>query len=413
MDGYLSKHQIRPAITQAVELATDGPARVQAQTAKDYVKLITHWVRYEGGIAEIHTIDNEYLLHVTPKIIPEAYPFALLYCNLPAGDLIGTSAPAKVYANTVAYNLFNSILMTAEYKNQRPPKYLRTDSGLNIASFIEHGNDADYTFIVSGDASKAVHYHQYPTPSPSAFTLMNHLPADIQIVSGVDGKYTGRDTGSILTTGGIEAMLDQATLIDAPKIVNYENYTKTLSKLVISNLIAYSAKRKYFVKDPNSTQFKTVTVDFPNVSPEDVFNYQINISTMLPKNKARIAAAANVIIEKQMQYAANGQQVTLMEPEEWLSCQDLPQKELMLERMNIQRNQDYLADVTEILFTFSELVKKGMPAADAIAQTAATMQDKRTPNGVPQVISEEPMAVASDFGADITNSISGTPQQML
>ena len=413
LDGYLSKHQIRPAITQAVELATDGPARVQAQTAKDYVKLITHWVRYGDGIAEIHTIDNEYLLHVTPKIIPEAYPFALLYCNLPAGDLIGTSAPAKVYANTVAYNLFNSILMTAEYKNQRPPKYLRTDSGLNIASFIEHGNDADYTFIVSGDASKAVHYHQYPTPSPSAFTLMNHLPADIQIVSGVDGKYTGRDTGSILTTGGIEAMLDQATLIDAPKIVNYENYTKTLSKLVISNLIAYSAKRKYFVKDPNSTQFKTVTVDFPNVSPEDVFNYQINISTMLPKNKARIAAAANVIMEKQMQYAANGQQVTLMEPEEWLSCQDLPQKELMLERMNIQRNQDYLADVTEILFTFSELVKKGMPAADAIAQTAATMQDKRTPNGVPQVISEEPMAVAPDFGVDITNSISGTPQQML
>ena len=91
---------------------------------------------------------------------------------------------------------------------------------------------------------------------------MNHLPEDIQIISGVDGKYTGRDTGSIITTGGIEAMLDQATLIDAPKIANYENYTKTLSKLVISNLIEYSNKRTYFVKDPNSTSI-IVTVDFP------------------------------------------------------------------------------------------------------------------------------------------------------
>ena len=300
--------------------------------------------------------------------------------------------------------------MTAEYKNQRPPKYLRSDTGLNIASFMEHGNDADYTFVVSGDASKAVHYHQYPTPSPSAFTLMNHLPEDIQIISGVDGKYTGRDTGSIITTGGIEAMLDQATLIDAPKIANYENYTKTLSKLVISNLIEFSNKRTYFVKDPNSTQYKSVTVDFPNVKADEIFDYQINISTMLPKNKARIAAAANIVMEKQMQYAANGQNVTLIEPEEWLACQDLPMKELMLERMNIQRNQDYLSKVTEILFTFSELVKQGMPAADAIAQTAATMQDKETPGGVPQVISEEPMAVPQSMGADVLSGISGMPQ---
>lgn len=404
------KNSNRTNTTETIELALDGPRKMQAQNAKDYVKLIVHWVRYADGIAEIHTIDNKYILHVIPKIVPEAFPFALLYCNLPAGDLIGTSAPARVYANTVAYNLFNSILMTAEYKNQRPPKYLRSDTGLNIASFMEHGNDADYTFVVSGDASKAVHYHQYPTPSPSAFTLMNHLPEDIQIISGVDGKYTGRDTGSIITTGGIEAMLDQATLIDAPKIANYENYTKTLSKLVISNLIEFSNKRTYFVKDPNSTQYKSVTVDFPNVKADEIFDYQINISTMLPKNKARIAAAANIVMEKQMQYAANGQNVTLIEPEEWLACQDLPMKELMLERMNIQRNQDYLSKVTEILFTFSELVKQGMPAADAIAQTAATMQDKETPGGVPQVISEEPMAVPQSMGADVLSGISGMPQ---
>ena len=82
----------------------------------------------------------------------------------------------------------------------------------------------------------------------------------------------------------------------------------------------------------------------------------------------------------------------------------------MLERMNIQRNQDYLSKVTEILFTFSELVKQGMPAADAIAQTAATMQDKETPGGVPQVISEEPMAVPQSMGADVLSGISGMPQ---
>ena len=152
------KNSNRTNTTETIELALDGPRKLQAQNAKDYVKLIVHWVRYADGIAEIHTIDNKYILHVIPKIVPEAFPFALLYCNLPAGDLIGTSAPARVYANTVAYNLFNSILMTAEYKNQRPPKYLRSDTGLTLL-LMEHGNRIGRLYRCSKcDASKASHF---------------------------------------------------------------------------------------------------------------------------------------------------------------------------------------------------------------------------------------------------------------
>ena len=59
----------------------------------------------------------------------------------------------------------------------------------------------------------------------------------IELVTGVDNRYTGRDTGSIITTGGTEEMLNRVTMIDTPKIMNYENYTKNLTLSI--NLLEY------------------------------------------------------------------------------------------------------------------------------------------------------------------------------
>ena len=118
----------------------------------------------------------------------------------------------------------SSIILTSEFKNQRPPRFVNGQSGINIATFVKHGNDADRTFVVQGDASKAVSYQQFPQPTAQAVTSMQMMSNDIKQVSGVDDRYTGRDTGSMLTTGAVESSLDQVTMIDAPKVDNYERY---------------------------------------------------------------------------------------------------------------------------------------------------------------------------------------------
>ena len=76
----------------------------------------------------------------------------------------------------------------------------------------------------------------------------------------------------------------------------------------------------------------------------------------------------------QMQYAEQGNSVQLITEEEWLMFQDLPNKEFMLERMGIQRQKDYVEQVSQTLFQFSELVKQGMTPNDAILSTANTLQ---------------------------------------
>lgn len=350
---------------------------------KDYYTLVTFWEKVEdkdGNIVidEIHTVNAEHVLFIRQAIKPNKFPFALLYCNDPGDSLIGISEPARAFANSVAYNIMDSISLTSAYKNQRPPKFVSVESGLNVNAFAKHANDADYTFPVNGDASKAVHYHQFPQIDPRMGELTSRLDMNIKQVSGVDERYTGRDTGSILTTGGIQDQLNRVTVIDTPKIDNMEDYTTQLTELVLANLVEFGGKRKYVVKDPEkANKYATVEVDFPKVSLDTLFNYQINISSELPRNKARIAEMANQLMEKQMQYQQQGESVDLITVEEWLMMQDLPMKEYMQERMGIQRMNNEVENVSQTLFEFAELTKKGMSPQDAMMAVAKSLRDKK------------------------------------
>ena len=376
--AYLQEHK-NAAPQDMVKNMTDQ----QTGPSKNYFRVVTHWIQMKGKIHEIHTINNEHVLYVKEDIKPSMFPFAELYCNVPAGDVIGTSEPSKIFANSVAYNLVNSLVLTAEVKNQKPPKFVNSAAGINLRDFVLHGADSDYTFIVQGDASRAVHYHQFPQVSAQATGTLVTLAGDMQMVTGVDGRYTGKDTGSILTTGGMEQMLDQATLIDQPKIVNYEHYSIQLTKLILGNLRTFGSTRKYFLKDPKTKQYETITVNFDNLKDDTIFDYKLAISAHLPKNKQRISQMANVIMEKQMQYAGNGEQpVNLITPEEWLMMQDLPMQEMMLERMGIERSQDFVDKVSKTIFQYAEFLDAGMAPDDALLATADTMRNN-TPNIIP------------------------------
>lgn len=356
---------------------------------KDYYTVITHWVNVDGKIHEIHTLADEWVLFVREAIKPAMFPFAELYCNEPANRLFGISSPQKIFKNNLTYNIMSSIICTSEYKNQRPPRFVNSQSGLNVATFTRNGNDADRTFVVNGDADKAVHYHQFPQMSQQAFAVMGTLGADIQTISGVDGSYTGRDTGSILTTGGIDSMLDQATMIDAPKVTNYERYCKRLTQLIIGNYVNHAnMKREYFVKDPANNEWKSVEVSFGDINSDTVFDYEMQLSSILPKNKARLENFANKVMEMQMQYKAAGIDVDLITPEEWLMFQDNPYREYMQKRMGVQRSQNYQDMVAKVIGHYADLTELGVAPVDAVNMTAQGIAQENM-DGKPGALQEQ------------------------
>ena len=369
---------------------------------KDYYTLTVYWVKESKKLYEIHVINNDTILH-WKEIKPAIFPIAELYCEDPGEKLVGISPCAKIFANNTAFNIMQSLALTAEFRNQRPPKFISTQSGLNVRAFSKYGDDPDRTFIVNGDASKAVHYHEYPQISSAMPGNLQNLLQGIQMVTGVDNRYTGRDTGSIITTGGTEEMLNRVTMIDTPKIMNYEAYTKQLTKLVLLNLLEYAPKRKYLRKKPGtSNTYQTVEIDFPNIPADTLFDYEIMISSELPKNKQRIADAANYLMEKQMQYNQAQQGIQLITEEEWLQMQDLPFKEQMLERMGLQRIDNAVQDVSQVLFQYADLVSKGMNPEEAMMATAQTLDQTRRGQPInPDISNVIPGAVADPNAAPL------------
>jgi hypothetical protein len=353
-----------------------------------YYNLIVFWYKVKDGnrivIDEYHTIDGKFLLHHKHDIKPSVFPFALLYCNDPMDSIIGNSEPARAVPNSVASNIMDSENLTNAYRKMHPVKFASANSGLNLNSFAEHANDADYTFVVQGDAQKAVHYADYPDIDQTGVAIQTRLKQDIDRVSGVDGRYTGRNTGSVTTTGGMQEMIDRMTLIDVPKIDRLEDYTKKLTELVLRNLLEFAPKRVYLIPAPNTPlqkqKYTAKYVDFPSLTGEGknaVFGYQVHVSADLPKNRQRIAEMANQLMEKQMQYKQAGQEVDLITPEEWLRLQDIPIREQMLERMGLQRQSNAVEDTSQVLFEYAELTKQGMDPEEAMLAVANSLNNKR------------------------------------
>ena len=391
-------------ISDTVPAATDR--QKNANTQANYHKLTYYYTMYSVDtkedrdgykIAEVHLLDDKYVLFCNPDLKPKMFPFALLYCNEPAGDIVGASEPAKQFASNLTYNMLNSIYATHAYKAQRPPRFVNAGSGINLRQFAKYGNDADRTFIVNGDATTAVHYGQFPQLPPELLQVKQDLGRDIKDCSGIDEMYAGKNTGSIQTTGGMDTLTEMTSQRDNQKILQYELYVRRLTELVVNNLVQFGDKRTYTVKDPITQQVKDVSFDFPKVDDDIRFRYTLDIQTYLPRNKARLASIANMLLEKQAQYQPDPEIITV---EEWLLMQDIPFKDMIFKRMGIQRNTMITEQVAKTLEMFSTLVDGGYDPDAAVEAVANQLQADQMATTLGNTASQQ----------DIAGLVGGTPQ---
>ena len=181
-------------------------------------------------------------------------------------------------------------------------------------------------------------------------------------------------------------MLDRVTLIDTPKVMNYEKYCRNLTELILEYMIQFTPKRTYFVRDMSEltaeAKWIPVEVDFPQIKADTAkFNltreYAIQISSELPRTRQHNQQWANMIMEKQMQYREQGLTVDLLTEEEWLMYQDVPYKEQMLERMGVQRQNTSLEQTAQVVHEYTNLLKQGYKPNEAMILAAQGLDAKR------------------------------------
>jgi len=330
----------------------------------------------------IFTLNNIILL-AKKDIKPSYYPVIGLYATPPEKDGYGIGVVQRILKNAMTLNILDSISVTHLYASQRTPTILDTRTGLNPTRVANEINNPDRVFAISdGDVTRALQKLEYPALPANLEYIKSSLEQSIEKITGVDQKYIGRDTASVTTTGGMERLQSRVSMTDNTRINLIEKYAKELTRMMMDFYIQYGGVR-HFATGPSygEEQIKALEIDFTKYKNtkdnKHQFTYNIEASPLLPKNRARLAEAANLIMQVQMQYQG---QVELLTPEEWLFYQDFPQKDMILDRMKLDRLKDDYEEITSEIASFGAMTEEGMRPEAAVDQLAQERKVRREPS---------------------------------
>lgn len=335
----------------------------------DTIFLLNAFIKNDKGGIDQYVIANEdVILDTKENIKPNCFPVAVLY-GLPAvKDVYGFNVTKLCLQNCLAINLLDSMGITHIYAQQRRATLMRNDMGIDVDYLSANINNPDVTIPVNGDPSKAVYQLDLPPLPNFLVDYRARLEESIFLISGVDPTYTGRQTNSITTTGGVERLQQRASLTDAARITMLEHFSKQLTKLILEFYIEFGDEYEVKKDSAHKALSEVVSIDFKKIRDEKIsFDYAMAASPYLPKNRIRYAESATEIMAMQSQYQMNPPLIT---PEEWLKYQDFPQKDIMLQRMEAQRLQDDVQDITENVVNFSSLVQQGVSPDGAVQMLA-------------------------------------------
>lgn len=338
-------------------------------TDDNTVNLLTAFIKNDDGTIDQYIIaDETTILDEKKDIKPSCFPVAVLYGLPPVKDVYGFNVTKLCLQNCLALNLLDSMGITHIYAQQRRATLYRQDIGIDPDYLAENINNPDITIPVNGDPTKAIYQVDLPDLPNFLVEYRARLEQSIFLISGVDPTYTGRQTNSVTTTGGVERLQQRASLTDAARITMLEHFTKQLAKLILDFYVEFGDSYEVRMDSRHSALREIVDIDFKEIREKGTnFEFTFNASPYLPRNRIRYAEAANNIMTLQAQYQMNPPLIT---PEEWLSYQDFPQKDAILERMEANRLQDDTQEITENVVNFSSLIQQGVTPDGAIKMLA-------------------------------------------
>lgn len=344
-------------------------------TGNKTVSITEYYIKTETGINNGFFINEDEVIYEKKDILPDCFPIEILYQRKPNSNPYGVPIIAKIINNYITLNLLDSMDATQPYLAQNRPKFFDLRSKINPKAFIDYGNSPGATFPLFGDPSKAIFYQDIQFV-PDTTNIKNRLENSIFHITGVDMAYRGRQTNSIITTGGVEAQQARVIMLtDNGPLVALESFVEDLAKLYIKFNVEFTKKAK--VRRNNFVK-QQVDLVFKDINPDD-FNFTLESKPYLPMTKQTRFETLKQLYEMQGQYKF---QIPLIQEEDLIN--ELPvssvQKSKLLQRISSQKQSDSALKRRETLLTFADLFKQfkdtGMPDEEAANEAMKTMDEE-------------------------------------
>ena len=386
--AYEKKHERLNDKTLQFRLAGDEN---QQTTNNKTVSLIEAFIRNDkGGIDQVFILDEEEIIYEEETDL-DTFPIAVYTPSRPDGNPYGRSRFSKILNTIIVLNIIDSMEATQPYRLLNRVRFVNIDGRINMRAFNEYGNTPGTSFEVKGDPSNIIRYIDVPT-IPDMTGLKNRLENSIFQVTGVDPYYKGRMTNSIQTTGATQAFQARVTMLTAnSRITLLEEFCEDLTRLVLKYYTLYSKESQYEVPKLSATGTNKV-VNVHKLKFDDTpYDYMINASVLLPMNQANLFESAKALYEMQGQYQFKTQVIT---EQDLIKYSDFPQKDLILQRLEQEKQnntaQDLVADLTNFASIFTKLLSQGLSEEQAaenaiqilIEEKNAMMQDPSLGQGL-------------------------------
>lgn len=350
----------------------------QQTTDNKTVSLIECFIRNsKGKIDQIFILDESEIIYEEETDLT-TFPIAVYTPSRPDGNPYGKTRFKKIINSLIVLNLIDSMEATQPYRLLNRVRFVNIDGRINMRAFNEYGNTPGASFEVKGDPSNIIRYIDVPT-IPDMSNLKARLENSIFQITGVDPYYKGRMTNSIQTTGATQAFQARVTMLtDNSRITLLEEFCEDLTRLIIEFYTLYSQGQSYEIPKLSATGTNKVidmqSIEFSPVS----FDYMINASVLLPMNQANLFESAKALYEMQGQYGFKTQVIT---EQDLVKYSDFPQKDLILQRIEKDKQantaQDLIADLTNFASIFSKLLSQGLTEEQAAEQAIQILIEEK------------------------------------
>ena len=339
----------------------------------EVVDLITFYqkVPNEDGIG--HTIKVLYiadgvLIKVVEELLPNNFPFIVLYQHKQRMDFWGISDCNLILPNVKMINRVQSIIGTLATLYQNPQKVVFEGSGIDPRIVSKYGNAFGLVLMSKiPDLRNAITNVE---PAQIPVTLLNYiefLKGDIEDFTGISQFAAGTGTGSVQTSAGINSMIQRSLVGEQDEMIMFEKFLEKVSYAMLMNAIEYYTDDRIMrMRDTNpNSDFEYEYIPFKSEEFKDlVWDFSLDISNKLKNTEQNRQQVMQMLSEWQLQYSPG---VPLVTPADIVKAFNPPNRDVILARIEQQEGQMDYQQAAQIAQSVMQAVQAGQPA-EIIAQ---------------------------------------------
>jgi hypothetical protein len=279
---------------------------------------------------------------------PNRYPFVPLYDYKQRQDFWAMSTCEFILDNQKIINKVESIIAMIGTLMQNPQKVVMANSGIDPKDVSIYGNAPGQVWVSNQPGQQAITYVEPPQIPQVLFNLLENAKANIREITGMSEAYMGQSVGSLQTSSGVNSLIDRSTMRDRDQMYDVEIYIEELSNLIIDFMVTYyDTERVIRVmgQNPNEYDFEW----FKGTDYSDLeYDMFIDISAKAPITRMKQMQDAKEMANMQGQYA-QAFPTAIITPQELVKAMDWPNKDEIIQRMNVDEMKNKEQELTQIL----------------------------------------------------------------